>query len=290
VKERSTDTTTQTTALRAILRGMALALFGAGCAPSLATLQPAHVAPAGHLQATAAMEIGVPTGTVARVVDTGRDLATMDPDQLSDAERVQLFEAGVTVAASPPAFGPHFALAYTLVDRLEVGLRYAGEGWRLGGRYQILRRSEAAPVDLVLGVGVARSAKQIPVDDIIPVVKVDDFTRWTVDVPLLVGTSSSWFRVWGGPKVALSRYDVALRLALAGVDPVLASFDGKALYFGGVGGLALGYRHLFLAAELTLLWLSGSATMNAPNLMIAGRSVEMDGLVVYPSFGLIGEF
>jgi hypothetical protein len=264
------------------------AFLGGGCAPSLATLQPAHVAPKGHVQATAAMELGVPTGTVARVIDTGRSLADMDPTQIDDSEKIQLFEAGVTVAASPPAFGPHFALAYTIVERFELGLRYAGEGVRGGARYQILRRPEA-PVDMVVGLGVARSSKAIPVDDIIPVVKVDDFTRWTIDVPLLLGKSSDWFRVWAGPKVVVTRYDVAMRLALSGVEPELASFGGTSFYYGGVGGLALGYRHLFVALELAVLSLSGSASMRSSNLMFDGRSVDMDGLVVYPSFGLIGE-
>jgi hypothetical protein len=262
---------------------------GAGCAPSLATLQPAHVAPKGHLQVAAAMELGVPTGTVARVVDTGRSLADMDPTEIDSAEQEQLFEAGVTVAASPPAFGPHFALGYTVVDRFELGVRYAGEGWRVGARYQILKRTEA-PLDMVLGLGVAHSAKQIPVEDIIPVLKVDDFSRWTVDVPLLVGTSNDWFRVWGGPKVVLSRFDVAMRLELGAAAPKLATFEGKGLYVGGVGGVALGYRHVFVALELALMWLSGSATMTATDLMIAGRSVGIDGVVVYPSFGLLGEF
>ena len=53
-----------------------LAPAGLGCAPSLATMQPAHVAPRGHVQATAAMEVGIPDGGIDTVVDSGRQLAT----------------------------------------------------------------------------------------------------------------------------------------------------------------------------------------------------------------------
>ena len=108
-----------------------LALAG-GCAPSLATMQPAHVAPKGHMQVTTAFEVGIPTGTIGSIIDTGKtisDIAQRDGMITPEQER-QLFDSGVTVAVSPPAFGYHFAAYYVPIDRLEVGLRYAGAGFR----------------------------------------------------------------------------------------------------------------------------------------------------------------
>jgi len=264
------------------------ALLAGGCAPSLATMQPAHVAPKGHFEATAALEIGIPTGAIVSTIDAGRALsdAAVHGGLTADQER-RVFEAGINVLATPPSVGPHVALAYTVADRLEIGVRYAGDGWRAGTRYQILRRQEA-PFDLTVGVGLARSVFSIPLADFIPILEVNDFTRWTVDVPILVGTSRSWFRVWAGPKLLWSHFGTALRLSIPHGDTEHASFEGTATYAGGQAGVAVGYRNLFLGVELTLAEAFGSASVTATSLP-AVRPVEFTGFVVYPAFGLMGE-
>jgi hypothetical protein len=263
-------------------------ILAEGCAPSLATMQPAHVAPKGHFEATAALELGIPTGAIVRTIDAGKALsdAAARGSLTGDQER-RVFEAGVNVLASPPSAGPHLALAYTAAERLEVSVRYAGEGWRAGTRYQILRHQEA-PLDLTVGIGLARSAFSIPLVNFIPILEVDDFTRWTVDVPILVGTSRSWFRGWMGPKFLWSRFGTALRLSIPRGNTEQASFEGHVTYVGGQGGLAVGYRYLFLGVELTLAEAFGSFSVTATSVP-AVRPVDFTGFVVYPAFGLMGE-
>lgn len=261
-----------------------------GCAPSLATLQPAHVAPRGHLQVTAGLEVGVPTGTLVSAVDAGRALARSARSQsLSAEEQGRLFDAGVTFAASPVAVVPHFALSYGIYERTEVGLRFSGDAWRLGGRYQLLAH-DRDPLDMVVGLGLSRAATSVPVGDAIPVLSVDDFTRWTTDLSLLVGTSRSWFRVWAGPKVVYTAFDTSLRADLYMNEQELATFRGQGLYYGGQGGVALGYRKLFLGVELTLMELSGTASTSSTTLANGARSTDISGFVVYPAFALMGEF
>src|ERR1022692_171664 len=154
----------------------------AACAPSLATMQPAHVAPKGHFQATAGLEVGIPTGAIVRAIDAGKTLsdAAAQGSLTADQER-QVFEAGVNVLASPPSAGPHLALAYTPVERFEIGVRYAGDGWRVGTRYQTPGQS-GAPFDLPVGAGLSPSAYAFRVGDIFPTRKVDVFPRGPVDV------------------------------------------------------------------------------------------------------------
>ena len=282
---------------RAVL--IAALALSAGCAPSLATMQPAHVAPKGHVQATMGFEVSAPTGTVNRIIDTGKTLSDVARTQmdLTPAQEQQVFEAGVNVVVVPPSLGFHFAAAYTLVDHLEVGVRYAGGGWRFGGRYQILEH-EDGPCDLTVGVGVGRAAFEIPLTSYIPILEVEDFTRWTVDVaPLQIGTSRSWYRVWGGPKFLYSQFRTALRLSIPGIDtPDLASFEGHAIYYGGQAGFALGYRSIFFAVELTLTNVTGTGDVTAASPARDGspapiaRSANLSGFVIYPTFGVIGEF
>jgi hypothetical protein len=266
-----------------------VALAATGCAPSLATMQPARVGPQGSVQVTAAMEVAIPTGTISRTLDVATTISdrALNGDPISEADRQQLFTAAVNVLASPPSLSPLFAVAYAVRDRIEVGLRYAGQGWRLGARYQPLRH-EDGPFDLVVGAGVARSAYKIPLAEFISVLEVDDFTRWTIDVPVTVGASRSWFRTWIGPKLVYSRFDTAVRLVIPNEVPEVVSFDGHSTFIGGVGGVALGYRNLFFGIELTVGRLSGST---ATALSTAGvlRSADVGGTVVYPAFGLMGE-
>jgi len=261
-----------------------------GCAPSLATLQPAHVAPRGHLQVAAGLEVAVPTGTLVNAVDAGRSLAGAGQSQSLSAEQEgRLFDAGVTFAASPVAVVPHFALAFGILDRTEVGLRYTGDAWRLGGRYQLLAH-ERDPLDMVVGLGIARAATAVPVGDVLPVLSVDDFTRWTGDLSLLVGTSRSWFRVWAGPKLVYTRFDTRLRAELYMNEQQLATFEGHGTYYGGQGGVALGYQKLFLGVELTLMELSGTASTSVTTLASGARTTDISGFVVYPAVALMGEF
>jgi hypothetical protein len=268
---------------------VALIGCGLGCAPSLATMQPAHVAPRGHIQATAGIEIGVPKGGVDAVVDSGRALAdAAQSGTLTDEQKWQLFDAAVNLVASPPSASQHFAIAYTAIERTEASLRYVGGGWRLGARYQILSHAEA-PLDLVVGLGASRSTTPIPLGDILPVVKIEDFTRWTFDLPILAGTSRDWFRVWFGPRLLYTRFHTRMRLDLYADEVQMASFEGSAFYYGGQVGAAIGYRKVFFGVELTMAGLTGSATATTM-LAIPTRKTELSGFVTYPAFGLMGEF
>ena len=270
--------------------------LGAGCAPSLATMQPASVAPKGHVQVTTALEVGIPTGTISSIIDTGKTLSDVARQQmnLTPEQERQLFDSGVNVVVSPPSVGYHLAAYYSPIDRFELGLRYAGGGWRVGARYQLLRH-ETNPFDMTIGAGISHSSYEIPLASYIPVLEVDDFTRWTVDVPLQIGTSRSYYRVWGGPKFLYSRFNTAMRLSIPGVDtPDLASFEGHTLYYGGQVGFAIGYKHVFVAFELTMAKVSGHADVETAPDPRDGEAVvhdiDISGFIIYPAFGLIGEF
>jgi len=162
--------------------------------------------------------------------------------------------------------------------------------------YQILKH-ETGPLDLTIGVGVARSAIEIPLSSYIPILEVEDFTRYMIDLtPAQIGTSRSWYRVWLSPRFLYSHFSTAMRLSIPGVStPDLATFSGNTFYYGGQGGFALGYRYVFFAFELTMAKISGKGTATA---MVPGSGgmetiagdANLDGFVIYPTFGFIGEF
>lgn len=263
---------------------------GPGCAPSLSTFQPAHVAPKGHIAAEAGLEGGLPVGAFSNLVDAGKTLASRgaNGEKLSDGDKWKIFDAGVNLALTMPSIGPHVAVAYTPVDRFEIAVRYAGSAWRGGARYQILDHT-TGPFDFTVGVGVARFSFEFPISDQIPVLKLDDFSRWQVDVPILVGTSRDWFRVWAGPKILLTTFETQLTLSLPNNDTTVARFDGKAGALGGQAGFAIGYRRLFFAVELTLAEAFGTAHLTAPLLNPPTHDTSVSSFTIFPAFGLMGE-
>jgi hypothetical protein len=273
------------------------ALFAAlpACAPSLSTFQPAHVGPKGHWQASAGAEMSVAPGAIADTVSTARGLAkNAESNQpLTSDEKVQVFDGGVRLLLNPPLSVPttHALVSYVPVERLEVSARYAGGAWRLGGRYQVASR-EKGPCDFTVGLGVSRFTYKFPLSDTIPLLKLDDFSRWQVDMPILVGTSRDWMRVWAGPKLLLTSFSTKLSFDYKIDEIDLASFDGKAMYVGAQAGAAIGYRWVFFAFELTMMEMVGSASsqVTIPNNSPISHDTSMRGFIIFPSFGVMAEF
>lgn len=269
-----------------------LLMLGAGCAPTLSSFQPAHVAPKGHVTAELGSDISVPTGALTSTYDAAKTLASAGKSRtLTEDEKVQLFIAGTNLALSPPAMVNHFAVNYVPAERWEVGLRYASKAFRLGGRRQLLVQEDDG-YDLTVGLGVQRWSYGFPIGDILDIVDIDDFTRWSLDVPVVVGWRTDVYRLWAGPRLAVSSHSAKVVIRAPGNAGTLASEDvaameGSALFVGAQAGAAIGYKMLFLAFELTAVRMIGNARLD-----VFGRRVEADTgtFIVYPGLALLGEF
>jgi hypothetical protein len=264
----------------------------AGCAPSLSSFQPAHVAPKGHVTAELGSDLSLPTGTLASTYDAAKTLASAGKSRmLTEDEKIQLFIAGTNLALSPPALVNHLAINYVPADRWEVGGRYSSRAFRLGGRRQLLVQEQSG-YDLSVGLGVQRWSFGFPIGDIIDIVRLEDFTRWSLDLPVVAGFRTDFYRVWGGPRLAISSYSSELVIrapgqAGAAASEDLARVEGSAMFVGAQAGAALGYRMLFVAVELTVVRMIGSARLD-----VFGRRVEADTgtFILYPGLALLGEF
>jgi len=267
-----------------------LATF-AGCATSLSTFQPAHIAPKGHVSAQAGIDIALPVSTFTRTIDAAKTLANAGNERkLTEDEQLQLLDAGATVALSPPGAVTHLAITFTPLERLEVGIFKASAAWRLGVRRQVLEQ-DSDGVDLTVGLGAQRFAYEFPVGDVIPGIEIEDFVRWNFDLPITLGRHGDFFRVWAGPHFAATSYDTHLKVNGGMVGQDLAGIEGSGFYAAGTAGGALGYKKLFLAFELTIARYFGVASLSA-TLPRGTRSSDVDlgTWVVFPGLALLGEF
>jgi hypothetical protein len=269
-----------------------VALLAVGCAPALSSFTPAHVAPKKHVQAELGFDVSVPTGSITKVVDQGTTLGNAARDrELTEDEQRRLFQAGAALGLNPPSLVSHVGVAYTLLDHFEVGGRLTSGAWRLGARYQLLQQA-LQQLDGTVSLGGGHYSYEFPLSDQIPFIKLEDFSRWQVDLAFLVGRHGDWYRVWGGPRLLFSFYETELvfqQPSIPGVTTekiVLASLDGAGTYLGGQLGAALGYKHVFLGFELTVAKFWTSAKLK---LLQDEHDANLDTFIVYPGFALMLE-
>jgi hypothetical protein len=262
------------------------------CAASLSSFQPAHVPPPGHVQFETGVDASIPTGTISKTVDAAKTLVKAAATRsLNTEERRQLFEAGANLALDPPSAIYHLGVAYVPFDSLELNLRYSSGGWRGGVRRQFLTQEQSG-VDFTAGAAFGYHSVEFPIDKVLDILTLEDFKRYSLEVPVVLGVHSPWYRVWGGPRFILAHYSTAMNLNLpaTGSTPaeiVAASVEGTATFIGAQFGAALGYAHLFVAVELTIARLISTAALSAPGL---DQELDVGGTIVYPGIAVMGEF
>lgn len=267
-------------------------LWLGGCASPLSSFQPAHVGPKGQVRVEVGSDVAIPTATIASTLDAAKTLAgAARMRALSEEEKLVLFRAGINLALNAPALVQHIGATYNPADKWELGLRYAGRAFRLGGRRQLLAQ-DANGMDLSVGLGVSRATYNFPIANIVDVIRLEDFERWTFDVPVTAGWQGPFHRVWGGPRLAYMRHSAALILrvpdsAAGTVNDDVASTTGSGVFVGALAGAALGYRALFIAIEASVVRLLGEAELN-----VFGRtsSADTSSWIITPGIAVMGEF
>jgi hypothetical protein len=260
----------------------------AGCATSLSSFQPAHVPEQGHFQAELGADVSVSVGSVDSIVHASEALDHSAAQRmLTDDEKRTILEGGANLGLDPPSIIPHVGVAYSPFERWELALRFAASGWRAGVRRQLLEQRDSG-VDLTVGVGIGRAIFDPPIHSVLETLTVDDFSRWSLDVPVTVGQHGTWFRWWAGPRLIYAHTSQTMTLTLPLENTsVTGSMSGHASYVGGFAGVAFGYRTVFLGPELTVVRLLGNAEVTA---LSSTTSIDIDSFVIYPAFALMGEF
>lgn len=278
-----------------LLRRLLLASLTIGCSPSLSSFTPAHVPKKGHVQAEAGIDVFVPTGTLKDAIEAADALAdAAENRELTEAEEREVFEGAAALALNPPSATPHIGIGYSPLRNFVIDGRYTVGALRLGARYQLLHRADHG-LDLSAGIGLGRYVYEFPVGSAIPIIEIEDFTRYQIDLPIQLGVSGDWYRVWGGPRLLATFYGTKLALVYPTIpgagtnqpENVTAELSGTGFYAGGQAGFALGYKKVFLGFEMTLAQFWTSARLDA-----FGRRLDVDlsSFVVAPGVALMGEF
>ncbi len=273
------------------LAGVVLATVGltaTGCAPSLATMEPARTTPAGHFQVTTSIDVTDTGGPIRDAIEELRGLG--GGRRMTAGELRTAAEAASAALVQPPSIGYQVSLSYGITKRFEVGVRSSLSAVRGWTRFQFLR---AAPGFYgAVGVGVSGYLYGFPLQQFSDDATLRDYDRWDVDIPLSFGFSSRAFHVWAGPKLLVSSMAARAEVCVDQDEGRCSSeadvgLEGVARYVAGQVGLGVGWRRFFVAAELTVARVESAATLTVEH---AGRSesdaFDLDGTVLSPAIGL----
>jgi hypothetical protein len=287
-----------------LLAAAGAALATTGCGTTLSTLQPAEPMRPGHVQAQGAFNVNVPASRIYDAVDTVATLGdryASDPSYKPTTEEQQrAFAAGAGLGLSSPGVNPDLMLRVGVVKNLDAGIRWSGIAAHLDAKYRFLRTKEAPPDDDPskqtsgvsnlgngpddpgfqgsISVGVSKALYSGFVFDALEFLHIDDYSRWNVEVPVIFGSRLGDFgHAWFGPKYVYSHY--ALDASLQNVGIVQES-SGSIHHLGGFAGIGFGYKVAFLFLELTVMDM-----ISKPEIL--GQRVDLGGIVVVPSFGLM---
>jgi hypothetical protein len=278
---------------------LAVALvLSSGCATSLSSGHSAQVLKKGQWEANAGMGVMVPLGVLGKAIDGGQAAAKAIAAKSAQSGQVKVDEETALAAAataavlvvSPPAPVNELTLRYGLLDGLDVGLRLSGPAIRGEVHGQVYDGPEWK---VAAGVAVARHTFESPLLDLLDKFSLAQFHRTDVEFELLGGREWDFGAIYAGPKLVYSRFSSegllvhGDQISVENAGPasnVAIQFDlGHSLIYGGLLGGRVGWKYLFVTAELGVY---GSSF--AP--MILGKARDLGGLIVFPMLGIVGRY
>lgn len=261
-----------------------LSLGAVGCAMNVSEARSARVLRGGEIQVSEVNNVVVPTRAVSQFVKNVQpSIDAAKAGSVTDEQRDKLVGAATAIALTGPGFGAHTDIGVGLGYRYDVQARLGNGIYALSLR----RGFDLGTWHAAIGTRAAYNSGSVfldidYLDDVVEYVKVSETKRFDGQLFGQVGKEwGEWGKLWFGAKGMWSPLKVRVDASKVngGVDTVHTT-----LWHGGgfVGG-ALGYRWIHFVAEVTVLGASGKAT-------VFGREYDLSGVVVAPSWGLMGTF
>jgi hypothetical protein len=277
---------------RVVLSCALLAVWCGACTPTLSTMEPARLTPAGHVQVTTSASGTLPTGepmSLMRDMQRVSKLSTFTPDT---AEDLALGTASLLVNA--PGLNSNAAVSIGLTRSYELSARVSSSATRFGLRHQLFRVRPGFYG--AVGLGVTQYFAPLDIETFSSRAHVHRFQRQEIDVPLQLGFSGRAGHLWLGPKLVVARYNADVSACLSIHDGVCGvegrmNMRGTATYAGANIGFAVGYRRFWVAAELTAMHLNAEANLD---VNVSGARSRLlfapQGWLFSPALGVITWF
>ncbi|MFH1468765.1 MAG: hypothetical protein ABIO70_30535 [Pseudomonadota bacterium] len=273
-----------------------LALLATGCATSMTHMTTPHALEPGDWQVTGAWTGQVASVPATKSIQAGADLwdhyvGEDDPPPLSEDEVRTLLDTGLAWGLFHPGTSYELAVRLGVTDKLarglDIGLRTDFAAVKGDLKLQ-LWESEGGmfAVGAYAGYGYGFSL----VGGAVEWLTLTDFSRHDLDVGATWGLEAGKvLRLWTGPRYLHSWIRAEPKLApviqehlpeaFQSYEPNQFMGSSSAHYFGWIDGVMVGWRYVFLVAELNLAWMAYH-----PEILEERRNFS--GLVIAPDVGV----
>jgi len=254
---------------------LALGLAAAGCGGGLPLLHSAQTLPPGQVQAAAGLSGNVATAGFASAMSSAQAEGMAAGGTPSPPGTDPTYARGALVAASiGPGIAPFGAARVGVGAQVEGGLTYTGRALRVD-----LRRSFDLSPHWALSVGAAGSAALYGHQNgvLLPNVDLGELHGWGADVPVLLGFRSEGdlYMLWLGARAGWEHVDISEVSSQS--TPTLGEaplgLSATRFWGGGVLGLAVGFRHIYVGVELDASYASVSGSYNQTQVQVSGLTL-----------------
>lgn len=259
-------------AFAAVAALAAAAVSLAGCAGGSPLLHPARALDTGVVRAAGGVSANVAAGSIAEDLRNAREEAAKNPDVPGVPGSDATYARGALVAATvAPGLAPFVAARVGAGNRFEGGIAYTGRGARID-----LRRSfDSGPLSFSAGLGVSGAFYGRQQGSPLPNVELVALHGYGADVPLLFGWESDagLYQAWVGLRAGIEQNTIE-NLSSEPKSVIFAGapirLSATRLWGGGLLGVGTGFRHIHVAAELSLAYQSAVGEYNATHVAIRG--------------------
>lgn len=277
---------------RAVVGAAVLALGSVSCGGGMPLLHPAQVLPSGVTSLSAGMGSNWVGGEANREVDKARAATAAGLPATA-------LTAAPAVAASlwSPGLFPWVSMRLGLGSESETGATYTGHRARIDARHAMIFGRWALSVGLGAGLGLAHpssgetsSTSTFGASE--PIIGLDTSkTRsFAFDAPVILGwrSSADIARVWFGLRPSYEHAYGTLSFASTSTTSEV-DFNANAMTLGGLVGLAMGLRPLFVAMELSVGESRAHGSMSGSPGGVVGGSASLSAISLTPAAAIIWE-
>ena len=269
-----------------------LALVMPGCGGGLPLLHPAHPLPSGVTSLSAGLGSQWVGGKANREIDAAQS-------STAAGQPVTALSSAPAVAAAlwSPGLFPWMSMRLGLGSDSEAGLAYTGRRARIDGRHALLFGHWALSLGAGAGLGLAHASStnvngSSTFTTSEPIAGLDTSGARAVafDAPVILGwrSSADIARVWFGLRPGYEHAYGTLSFT-SPTATLQADINADVMTVGGLVGLAMGLRPIFIAMELSVAESFAHGSMSGSPGGIAGGSTSLSAMTFTPAAALIWE-
>jgi len=210
-------------------------------------------------------------------------------------DQQQYAEGAIVHTLVAPGLAPWVGARVGIGYGTEAGLTYTGRAARVDGRYALSNERTA----LSFGLGASGILSHPSSDSSgsrpgttrgVPGVDASGVTGWGLDVPIIAGyrSDAELVQIWGGIRGGYERIfgELLLRASLDPQEESAADLSAHRWFAGGLVGLAVGVRPLWVGVELDFAYQRFGGELE----WAGTRTVAVEGFTLAPTGALIGKF